>query len=52
MNQTLDPIPSREKREHDVFLQLLKLCYGLEQRLLDASSEEVELIADLVSQLK
>jgi hypothetical protein len=38
----------RERREDGVFRALLKLCYGLEERLLNASAEEVELIADLV----
>lgn len=40
---------SREQQEDKVFHALLKLCYGLEERLLNASPEEVELIADLVS---
>jgi hypothetical protein len=41
----------RERHEHDMFLQLLKSCYGLQERLTEASSgEEIELLADLASQ--
>jgi hypothetical protein len=40
---------SREQREEKIFHALLKLCFGLEERLLNASPEEVELVADLVS---
>jgi hypothetical protein len=38
----------RERCEARVFQALLKLCHGLEEQLLNASTEEVELIADLV----
>jgi hypothetical protein len=38
----------REKREHDVFKSLLRLIPGLEQRLMEASEEEIEMIAELV----
>lgn len=30
-------------------MELLKICNGLEERLLEGSEEEIELIADLVS---
>jgi hypothetical protein len=30
-------------------MELLKICHGLEERLLDSSEEEIEFIADLVS---
>jgi hypothetical protein len=39
----------REQREDKVSRALLKLCYGLKERFLDASAEEVKLIADIVS---
>jgi hypothetical protein len=35
-------------REDSVFLDLLKICPGLEERLTNSSEEEIELIADLV----
>jgi hypothetical protein len=38
----------RERCEDRVFQALLKLCHGLEEQLSNASTEEVELIADLV----
>jgi hypothetical protein len=45
-----DPFSHRERREDKVFDSLLKLGIGLQERLLEASSnDEVELIADLVS---
>ena len=40
---------SSEVREQSVFSQLLEICDGLEQRLLDSSEEEIYLMADLVS---
>ncbi|RDB29854.1 hypothetical protein Hypma_014050, partial [Hypsizygus marmoreus] len=39
---------SKERHEEKVFQALLKLCRGLEDRLLGSSEEEVELIADLI----
>jgi hypothetical protein len=39
----------REQHEDKVSRALLKLCYGLKERFLDASAEEVKLIADIVS---
>jgi hypothetical protein len=39
----------RECREHHVFMELLKLCPDLEERLVNASEEESELLTDLVS---
>lgn len=39
----------RERREHDVFLQLCKGCLGLRERISESSAEEIELVADLVS---
>jgi hypothetical protein len=38
----------REWQEACIFQELLKLCYGLEDRLADAEPEEVQLIGDLV----
>lgn len=40
--------PLREQQEAHIFQELLKLCYGLEDRLADAEPEEVQLIGDLV----
>jgi len=40
--------PLRERQEARIFQELLKLCYGLEDRLADAEPEEVQLIGDLV----
>ena len=40
---------TREHQEEQVFRDLLKFCYGPEERLSHSSAEEVELIADLVS---
>lgn len=40
----------RERQEDKVFRELLKMCHGLEDRLLDGSDEDVTNIADLVSQ--
>jgi hypothetical protein len=37
-----------ERREEALFTLLLKICTGLKDRLLEASDEEVGLIADLV----
>jgi hypothetical protein len=42
-------LPAREIRERLLFMELMKLCPGLEERILASSEEEVELIADLVS---
>lgn len=39
----------RERQEDDVFRKLLRMCHGLEERLLDGSDGEVALIADWVS---
>lgn len=39
----------RERREDEVFKKLLKLCSGLEDQLVDGSSDDVASIADLVS---
>ena len=39
----------RERREHRVFQELLKSVPGLEERLLQGSEEEVDIIADLVN---
>jgi hypothetical protein len=39
----------REIREHLIFMELLKLCPDLEERLLNSSEEEVEILAELVS---
>jgi hypothetical protein len=38
----------RERREHRVFLNLLHMAPGLEERLLQGSEEETRMIADLV----
>jgi hypothetical protein len=40
--------PLREWQEAHIFQELLKLYYGLEDRLADAEPEEVQLIGDLV----
>lgn len=39
---------SRERREHEVFKQLLQITPGLEERLMTGSEEEVLHICDLV----
>lgn len=39
----------RERREHRVFMKLLQMIPGLEERLVQSSEPEVVLIADLVS---
>jgi len=38
----------REIREYLVFMELLKMCPGLEDRLVKGDEEETELVADLV----
>lgn len=43
-----NPPTIREHREDSIFQDLLKMCHGLEERLLASSPEEIELIADLV----
>lgn len=40
---------NRERREDFVFKNLLRMCHGLENRLMSSSSEEIELIGDLVT---
>lgn len=40
-----------ERKEFDVFLQLLKLVPSLEERLMSSSEDEVVAIAELVSQI-
>lgn len=39
----------RERREHRVFEDLLRVCPDLEKRLLESSEEEIELLSGLVS---
>lgn len=39
----------RERREHKVFQELLKLVPGLEERLMTGSDDEVAITSDLVS---
>ena len=39
----------RERREHRVFQELLKSVPGLEERLMEGSEEEVDIVAELVS---
>jgi hypothetical protein len=41
----------RELREQLVFKALLKMCPGLEERLLKSSEEELDFISDLVREL-
>ena len=36
-------------REESVFLELLSICPGLEERLTNSTEEEIGFIADLVS---
>jgi hypothetical protein len=38
-----------ERREQDLFSELLRMCPGLRERLLEASEDEVALMADLVN---
>jgi hypothetical protein len=38
----------RERREDRIFHNLLHLCHGLEDRLADATPEDLETIADQV----
>ena len=42
----------RERREHSIFEALLKICPGFQERLFNASPEEVLIIADLVSRFQ
>ena len=46
--QRLTDIRSREKREHRVFLALLKIVPGIQERLTEESNEGIIHIADLV----
>ena len=39
---------SSDAHEESVFQELLKICDGLQEKLLASSEEEVELVADLV----
>lgn len=39
----------REKREHAIFRALLNMVPNLEERIMNGSTEEVKLVADLVS---
>lgn len=39
---------TRERREHFVFQELLKICPGLQERLVDSSEEEVKILAGLI----
>ncbi|KAF8063258.1 hypothetical protein FPV67DRAFT_1563408 [Lyophyllum atratum] len=48
-DDSLENYTAKERQEHNVFLELLKLCPGLEQRLVDPpSSEQIYLLADLI----
>lgn len=38
----------RERREHRVFKELLKLSHGLDKRVMRASEQELHYIADMV----
>jgi hypothetical protein len=38
----------RERREHRVFQQLLRMVPGLEERIMEGSGEEIGHVADLV----
>jgi hypothetical protein len=40
---------NRERREQSIFQDLLHLCHGFEERLVNASIEEVGMMADMVS---
>ena len=40
---------SRERREHQVFEELLRSIPGLEERLVQGSEDEVDVVAELVS---
>jgi len=40
---------ARERREHRIFNLLIQMIPGLQERLMDASAEEVVHIGDLVS---
>ena len=40
---------NRERREQSVFQDLLHLCHGFEEKLVNASIEEVGMMADMVS---
>jgi hypothetical protein len=43
----IDDLP-RERREHRVFVKLLQMIPGMEERIMSSSEEEVTFIADLV----
>jgi hypothetical protein len=42
-------VSGSERREDNLFRELLNICVGLEDRLLSGSDEEVEFVADMVS---
>jgi hypothetical protein len=46
------PRHARERREDRIFQEMLKVCHGLGDRLVDASTEEIELIADLARRIQ
>jgi hypothetical protein len=43
------PYYLRERREDHLFNELLRMCPGLKDRLIDGSDEEIGLVVDLVS---
>ena len=42
------PSPFRERREHRVFKELIRIVPGLEERFMRSSEEEIGMISDLV----
>jgi hypothetical protein len=48
LGQNLPADLNRERREESIFRDLLRLCHGLEERLVNASIEEVGMMADMV----
>ncbi|KAH6904057.1 hypothetical protein BKA70DRAFT_1109709 [Coprinopsis sp. MPI-PUGE-AT-0042] len=43
-----DSLPSQERREHEIYKQLLKLSPGLEDRLCNGSDEDIFHVAELI----
>jgi hypothetical protein len=49
MAEEESPQDNSERRERFLFTELLRMCPGLEERILGTSEDEIELIANLVS---
>jgi hypothetical protein len=43
-----DRVVSREAREHNIFLALLEISPGLDNRIIQASADELHYVAEMV----